>query len=151
MASSVTASRWASPSMSGQYFFEYGRFGCAAAQGHRPAQRGGEDLVAVGLLGGEGGAVGEGDAQRRQRLAARGLGEGGAAVEEAGPFARVLGAGHFPAGGVHQGEGPVPKQPALADGADVEFLPLHRLDRVAPQGDDGADDLVVACHGGPPR
>jgi len=78
MASSVTASRWASPSRSGPVFLQHGGVRGRSGQRHRPAQDGGKDLIPILFVAGERGAVGKCEAQRGQGAGAPdGFREGG--------------------------------------------------------------------------
>src|SRR5262249_20336916 len=63
-----------------------------------------EDLVEITLVTGDRGAIGEGDADRRDwRVRTHRLDEGSPEIEEMRPFSRVLGGRRLPVGGVDNG------------------------------------------------
>ena len=120
--------------MSGQYSSAVTAPRWAARKCHLTVECLREDLVEITLVTGDSGAIGEGDADRRDcRGRTRRLDEGGAEIEETRPFSRVLGGRHLPVGAVDEGIRTIPKQPTFRHLSGVQLLSHHGLDGISPQ------------------
>src|SRR2546428_7724358 len=93
-----------------------------------------EDLAEITLVTGDSGAIREGDSDRRNlRGRTHRLDEGGAEIEEARPFSRVLGGRRLSVGAVDEGVRTIPEEPTLCYISGVQFLSHHGLHRVSPE------------------
>src|SRR5256712_12625264 len=92
-----------------------------------------EDLAEITLVTRDSGAIGEGDFDRRNlRGRTHRLDEGGAEIEEARPFSRVLGGRRLSLGAVNEGVPTFPEEPTACYINAVQFLPLHGLPSGSP-------------------
>src|SRR2546428_1332585 len=92
-----------------------------------------EDLAEITLVTSDSGAIGEGDSDRRNlRGRTHRLDEGGAEIEEARPFSRVLGGRRLSVGAVDQGGTTNPNEPTFFYINRGHFLSHHGLHRGSP-------------------
>src|SRR5215472_17142324 len=106
-------------------------------QFHLTLERLGEYLVEVALLAVDDGAIREGDAdKRRLRTGSWNVSKRGTAIEQARPFAWVLGACNLSVGTVHERVSAISQQPAFVNFGCIQLLAQHGFDGVSPERND---------------
>ena len=112
-----------------------------------PAQHLRENLVEVRVFTGNHSSVRERNPHGRAFLAAlRGPKEGGAALKELAPLARVLNTGNLVVGWIYDGIDAVANQASLSNLGRVQLLPHHGLDRITPQTQHRTNQLRGRSH-----
>src|SRR5260370_24929729 len=107
-----------------------------------------EDLVEVGLLTIEDGAIRQSDAERWQlHTGCWGVSARGAKVEQLRPLSRVLGGCNLSIGGVDERVGAISQKAAFRDLGSVQLFSHHGLDWVPPERNDRTKNAFGWAHG----
>ena len=106
-----------------------------------------EDLVEVGLLTIDDGAIRQGDADRwHLHTDPWGVSQRGAKVEQLRPLPRVLGGCNLSIGGVDERVGAISKKAAFGDLGSIQLFSHHGLDWVSPERNDRTKNALRRTH-----